>query len=347
MDTVKSRVARTVTRRGLLRAGAVVAASSTLAARVLDVGRAAGTAAPRLAKATLRLNWNPNAEHAPYYLGKKKGFYAEHGIDLDILPGTGSAVAVRLVGAGDSMFGVAVADTVTVGRSQRIPVVSLGALLQKSPTILASLKSKNITKPTDLYGKKVGDNPASTVYAFWKAFLRVNGLDTSKITEVAITGSSIGPLVAGTIDAAGLLLTNEVVVVESRGHPLNIIDYYDYRVRSYGQTLFTSDSVLNANKDLAKRMALATFKAWTYTLDHVDEAINALADAVPETDKKLEASKWPPIKRLVWNADAKAHGFGYQTLEGWTQTYDTFRAGGLIQNDFDPRTIFTNIAFEK
>jgi len=72
-----------------------------------------------------------------------------------------------------------------------------------------------------------------------------------------------------------------------------------------------------------------------------------LAEAVPETDKKLEASKWPAIKSLVWSPDARAHGFGYQSLTGWTQTYNTFRAGGMIQNDFDPKTLFTDIALQK
>jgi NitT/TauT family transport system substrate-binding protein len=332
-----------VRRRTLLGAGAFAAASGAVA-RLVGTGpeaRAAG-----LTRATLRLNFNPNAEHAPYYLGKKKGFYAEQGIDLTILPGTGSAAAVQLVGAGDSMFGVAVADAVTVGRSQKIPVVSLGVLLQNSPTVLASLKSKNITKPTDLYGKKVGDNPASTVHAFWNAFLKINNLDPSRITVVSIT-AAVGPLIAGSVDAAGLLLTNEVVVIRSRGIALNILNYADYHVQSYGQTLFTGESLLNRDRDLSKRMALATFKSWTYTLDHVDEAVAALADAVPETDKTLETAKWPVIKSLVWSSDARAHGFGYQTLAGWTQTYNTFRAGGMIQNDFDPKTIFTDIAFQK
>jgi NitT/TauT family transport system substrate-binding protein len=331
------RCPRGVTRRGLLQLGAAAAASAAFG-RYVPPAAAAD-------KATLRLNWNPNAEHAPYFLGKKKGYYAEQGIDLTILPGTGSAVAVKLVGGGDSMFGVAVADSVTVGRAQQIPVVSLGVLLQQSPTVLASLRKKNITKPQDLYGKKVGNDPASTVFAFWKAFEQVNHLDAGRIDDVTLHGSIIAPLIAGAVDAGGVLLTNEAVVIESKGYPLNIINYYDYGVRSYGQTLFTSERVLSDRRDLARRMARATFKSWSYTLGHVGEAIDALAEAVPETDKNLEAAKWPRITSLVWSPDAKAHGFGHQTLAGWKQTYDTFRAGGLIPAPFDPKVLFTDVAF--
>jgi NitT/TauT family transport system substrate-binding protein len=341
-----------LTRRGFLRTGLLGVGSAAVAAEVLTWGNrlsqpAAQASAQSLQPVSFRLNFNPNAEHAPYYLGKKKGFYAEQGVDLNILPGTGSATAVKLVGSGDSMFGVAVADAVTVGRAQRVPVVSLGVLLQRSPTVLTSLKSKNITKPADLYGKKVGTNPQSTVYAFWRAFVKLNNLDASKMTEVAVGGSVVGPLLAGSIDASGLLLTNEVVILESRGYPLNIMNYADYGVKSYGQTVFTSDKLLKETPDLAKRVALATFRSWTYTLSHVDEAIDALAEAVPETDKKLETAKWTSIKQLVSSPDSQAHGFGYQTLDGWKETYQTFKLGGLIENDFDPRALFSNVAFAK
>jgi len=342
-------VPRALSRRRFLRSGLLAAGAGAVAAAGLGSGDRPWRLLSRAEAQTpqpvsFRLNFNPNAEHAPYYLGKKKGFYAAEGVDLNILPGTGSATAVKLVGAGDSMFGVAVADAVTVGRAQRIPVVSLGVLLQGSPTVLASLKAQNITKPADLYGKKVGTNPQSTVYAFWKAFVKLNNLDMSKITEVAVTGQVVGPMLAGSVDAAGLLLTNEVVIIESRGQALNIINYADHGVKSYGQTLFTSDKLLKENPDLAKRVARATFKSWTYTLANVNEAIDALAEAVPETDRKLETTKWTNIKALVSSPDTQKSGFGAQTLDGWKQTYQTFKLGGLIETDFDPQSLFSNVA---
>ena len=302
---------------------------------------AAATAPLKTTKVSFRLNFNPNAEHAPYYLGKKKGYYQDEGIDIDILPGTGSATTVKLVGSGDSMFGVAVADSVTVGRGQDIPVVSTAVLLQQSPTVLVSLKDKNITKPEDLIGKRIGVNPQSTVYAFWIAFTKVNNLDRSKMTEINTTGSALGPLVAGVFDATGLLLTNEVVTLEQQGHQLNIINYADYGVKSYGQVLFTSDNVIKNSPDLVKHFTAATLRSWQYTMTHVSEGIDALAEAVPETDKTVEAAKWPEILKLIPNPNPQIK-FGQQTLEGWQQTYNTFKEGGLIDKDFDVNSLFTN-----
>jgi NitT/TauT family transport system substrate-binding protein len=46
----------------------------------------AETAKP-LQRVSVRLNFLPGVEHAFLYLGKQKGWYAEQGIDLEVIPG--------------------------------------------------------------------------------------------------------------------------------------------------------------------------------------------------------------------------------------------------------------------
>jgi NitT/TauT family transport system substrate-binding protein len=290
----------------------------------------------QLQRATLRLNYVPNAEHAPYYLGLKKGFYKDVGIDLQILPGTGSNDTVRLVGAGNDMFGVAVADAVVTGRGRGAPVVSLGVLLQQSPNVMVSLKKSGITKPTDLYGKKVGVPSRSTVYAFWLALIKAAGLDASKVETIDLgTTPTSGVLVGGGIDAAITLATNEKVALELRGIELNVIDLGQYGVRSYGQILFCNDTLAEKQPELVKNVTAATFKSWQYTIEHTKEAIEALKEYVPETNIDHELAKWKEITPRT-----KARGdqvpFGHQDAAGWRSTYETFAAAGLIGTAYDP-----------
>ena len=51
-------------------------------------------------KVDFMLNWVPGGDHAPYYYAKKLGWYAKEGIDLNLEPGKGSALATQRVGAG-------------------------------------------------------------------------------------------------------------------------------------------------------------------------------------------------------------------------------------------------------
>ena len=325
---------RTLLGRTALGAGALLALPTAIPGRTL-------ARQGDLTPLALQLNWNPNAEHAPYYLGKQLGYYAEEGIELEILPGTGSGNAVKLVGTGDSAFGVAVADALVLGRSQGVPSVSAAVLLQQNPGVLVSFKEKGIVEPEDLYGKRVALNPQSTGYAFWVAFTEANNLDRTQINEVNVSVAELPLLIADEVDVTGALLTNEVVTLLAEGRELNIIDYADYGVRSYGQVLLTSDDFAAENPDLAQSFVDATIRSWEYSLEHVDEAVAALAEAIPETDVELETAKWTPIKELANGPDGSIP-FGQQTLEGWQQTAEAFEIGGLIDEPVDPETLFTN-----
>lgn len=289
-------------------------------------------------RVSLRLNYVPNAEHAPYFLGIKKRIYAREAIQLQIESGTGSVDTAKLVGTGHSDFGVAVADAIVVGRGRDLPVKSLAVLLQQNPNVVASLAEKGIEKPEDLYGKRLGTNARSTTYAVWLAFARAAKLDLSRIETVELGASNAPGLMAGgTIDACLLLATNEKVALEAEGYRLGCMEPADYGVRSYGQVLFTSESTIRQDAGLVARMARATVSAWNYSLGHPEEAILALKEAAPEIDTAQELAKWREIvpRTRAHDGDSPV-AFGEQSVQGWQQTYETFGAAGLIARPYDP-----------
>lgn len=317
-------------------------AGTGLAALGISMG-APAVHAQSLKPVSFRLNYVANAEHAPYYVGVKKGFYKDEGLQVTITPGTGSNDTVKLVGAGNDMFGVAVADAVLIGRGRGVPVVSTAVLLQQSPNVLASLTAKNITKPEDLLGKKVGVSSRSTVFAFWKAFVKATKLDESKIdfSDLGTTASS-PVLIAGTIDATITLATNEIIAMREDGIKLNTLDLGKYGVHSYGQVLFANETLAQKDPALVKAFTRATLKAWEYTMANIPEAIAILKESVPETEIKKETAKWteitPRTKALTGNV-----AFGSQSAEGWAATYATFQSAGLIDKAFDPASIMAKL----
>jgi NitT/TauT family transport system substrate-binding protein len=321
----------------------VFAVAAVLALAVTGAAVPAGAQTAALKPATLRLNYVANAEHAPYYLGLKKGFYKEEGLDVTISPGTGSNDTVKLVGTGNDMFGVAVADAVVVGRGRGVPIVSTAVLLQQSPNVLASLAESNITKPEDLYGKKIGVSSRSTVFAFWLALVKSAKLDSSKVTMLDLGATATAPvLVAKTIDATIILATNEVVALKVDGFKLNVVDLGKYGVHSYGQVLFANADLVKRDPDLVKRFTRATLKSWQYTIANVDEAIGILKQYVPETEVSKEKEKWTEItpRTKALSGDVP---FGHQDAAGWKDTYETFKGAGLIDTDFNPADMIAKL----
>src|SRR5690606_41810087 len=76
--------------------------ATAAAMAVALAGFAGGASAQKLEKVEFFLNWVPGGDHAPYYFARKMKRYEAVGIDLDIQPGKGSAVAIQRGAAGAS-----------------------------------------------------------------------------------------------------------------------------------------------------------------------------------------------------------------------------------------------------
>ena len=110
-----------------------------LAAAVAASGLAA---APAFAQAKLDfiLNWVPGGDHAPYYYAKKMGWYKDAGIDLNLEPGKGSAVAVQKVAAGANQIGLADMPNALTLRGKGADTVGVFNVYANSPQGLYWLK---------------------------------------------------------------------------------------------------------------------------------------------------------------------------------------------------------------
>src|SRR5580698_6699969 len=167
-------------------------------------------------KVSIRLNWVPGTEHSFLYLGKEKGWYADAGIDLDIIAGQGSTVSVKTVGAGDTPFAIADVATVARGWEAGVPLVAAAVLLKESPTVVYSLKAKNITRMSDLCGKKLGLNIKSTTTEQYRAMLRIADLKDCEITDVPIAGGGAKEVLSGAVDAAVTFSYEEPAQLQSK-----------------------------------------------------------------------------------------------------------------------------------
>src|ERR671933_1333108 len=88
----------------------------------------AATPASAADKAILMLNWYVYSEHAPFFYGKEKGFYADQGIDLDIQEGRGSAVTTQAVAAKFPTFGSVDIPALILAAAKGAPVGGVGGL---------------------------------------------------------------------------------------------------------------------------------------------------------------------------------------------------------------------------
>lgn len=291
----------------------------------------------------LRLDWVYGAEHAPIFLAKSKGFFADEGIDLELSPGEGSSVTVKLVGTRDADFGYASADQALIAASKGLPVMSTAVVLQQNPTALIFKTSKNVRDPrTDLAGKTVGVQLKSTTGRQWTALKTRLGIDASTFKEVPADGALVALIAADRIDVGVGFYFNDALKLRASGETVSWIPLEDLGLKMYSTSLITHADMLREKPDLVRRMTRAFMKGWTYSLAHPDEAMKAFVAANPATDLKYAELKLPEVLKLTQSPDVKASGLGHSTTAGWTDLQKQLIAMGLQDTSVDVATVFTN-----
>jgi NitT/TauT family transport system substrate-binding protein len=293
-------------------------------------------------KVQFRLNWVPGAEYAPFYLGKEKGFFAEQGIDIEILPGEGSTVAAKLVGNRSAEFGLAGADVVLISNSRDLPLVAIGIMTQELPGGIIFPADSGIKKLTDLYGKKLGVQLKSATEKQWRAVAKIANLDEKKITEVP-ADRAIAQLIANkTIEAGVAFYFNDGLKLVAEGIPMSWIPFSESGLNFYADALITHPDLIKENPDLVRRFGRAFVKSWTYAIANEKETLDSFLRQNPTIDAKYSGLKLPVVLKMGQSAETKQHGFGYSTKERWEEMQKMLISMGLMPNSVDVSKIATN-----
>ncbi len=139
----------------------------------------------------------------PAIVAKEKGFFAENGLQLDMVTSGSSARSLQQVAAGAAQIGSSsMVDAVRVIDSGANLKVFLNSQAVGTHSLIAS---KNIKSVTDLKGKRVmtgGQGDITNIW--WEAMARHYGLDPYKDVELLFSGSTgarMSALFAGGVDA--------------------------------------------------------------------------------------------------------------------------------------------------
>jgi NitT/TauT family transport system substrate-binding protein len=299
-------------------------------------------------KVSVQLDYVVRGNHAMFFVAKKKGYFAKQGIDVTAIQrGTGSPNAMRLVGNGNAEFGFGDLPTLAVARSQGVPVVALAAVNQHSPLGMLSLKSKHpLSKPQDLKGLTIGVQPSGSTYVFLKAFLTVNGMSMDDIKQATVNPPYENYLLLGRVDAVPGYIDAEVPELEAKaGGPgsLSILQGSDFGYKVYGSGLFASEKVIAEKEDVVQRFVNAYMQAFADVIQNPEEAADIIIEANPEYAskkdvlvKQIEAD----IKGTFFSPETKAHGLGWMTSDGWSDTTKILLEQGAMKDPIKVESAF-------
>ena len=294
----------------------------------------------QLEKVKVVLDWTPNTNHTGLYVAQSKGYFAEEGLDVEImLPG--EAGADQLVASGQAEFGISYQESITEARIQGVPIVSIAAIIQHNTSGFASPKEKNIISPKDFEGKTYGGWGAPLEKAVLDSLMSEVGANVEKVNILNIGDTDFFTAVKRDIDFAWIYYGWTGVEAELRGESINIVYLTDYseKLDYYTPVLATSEKNIEKNPDLVRKFVSAVSKGYLFAIEKPEEAAEILIKAVPELDPELvkESQRW-----LANKYQDDAPKWGHQKMEVWENYADWMYERGLLDQRLDAEKAFTN-----
>src|SRR5881392_2982817 len=233
--------------------------------RIFVAALLAAVAAPAAAQQKLDffLNSVPGGDHAPYYYAKKLGWYAKEGIDLNLEPGKGSALATQKVGAGANPAGLADMAGVLVAKGKGADSVAVFNVYANSPQGMYWLKSSGIKGIKDFAGKKIGNPAADGARVMWPALAKANGIDPKSVTWVNIDANAkLSALKSKSIDVTTSFYNLHHVFKRELGDDMGFLAWRDIGLNPYGNSIIVNAQYLEKNKPLVDKFVKVTQRAF-------------------------------------------------------------------------------------
>jgi NitT/TauT family transport system substrate-binding protein len=313
-----------------------------LAAGVAAAGLAS---APAFAQAKLDfiLNWVPGGDHAPYYYAKKMGWYKDAGIDLDLEPGKGSAVAVQKVAAGANQIGLADMANALLLRGKGADTVGVFNVYANSPQGLYWLKSSGIKSVKDLAGKKIGNPAGDGARTIWPALAKANGIPADSVTWVNIDANSkLAALKAHSIDATTSFYNIHHIFQKELGDDMGFVAWKDAGLNPYGNTVIVNGEYLKKNKATVAAFVKVTQKAFAACVAAPTPCVQALIDANGALQFDNELQNWRLVEVLMSDKYAKTVALGILDDARMAADYDLVKTYIGLDAPYDVKTAYTN-----
>ncbi len=276
-------------------------------------------------KLTFTLDFEYAGRHAYYFVALEKGFYRDAGLEVEIVRGSGSADAIRAVGAGRAPLGFADTGTLVVSRtSHGLPVKVVAMVYNRAPHCIFCLEDAGVHTPKDLEGKKIATPPGSASTTMFPAYVRATGINADKLTRVAVDTSALPAVLASRqVDCVTLFYVAQPLL-ERRLAPKKItrLLYAEAGLEFYSNGIIVGDDFLKEHPDVVRRFVAATVRGMEAAFGDPAEAGRIMNKYHPQIEPPLGQAETEVVRELAVTPVTRAHGLGYIDPKQMERTRD-------------------------
>jgi NitT/TauT family transport system substrate-binding protein len=291
----------------LLRLGRIglLAAASALAA----------TTASAQTAIKFSLDFKFEGPAAPFVVAIDKGYFKAEGLDVTIDTAGGSLEPINRVASGTYDMGFGDINSLIKFRDANpgTPIKAVFMVYNKPAFSIVGRKSRGVSSPKDLEGKKLGAPPPDGAYAQWPIFVQANGIDASKVTIVSVGFPVREPMLAsGEVDAITGFSFSSYINLKDRGVPANDITVLlmaDYGVNLYGNTIMVNPKFAAEKPEAVKAFLRAFTKGLHETIKNPATAVESVLKRNDVAKKEVELERLQIADNII-TPEVKKIGFG-------------------------------------
>ncbi|MDW5598617.1 ABC transporter substrate-binding protein [Conexibacter stalactiti] len=249
--------------------------------RTTDTGQLA-----EMTRATLVLDFVPNAVHAGIYRAIAAGYYRDHNIDLKVIQPTSTADTLRLINAGKADFGLADGMDVANQIGEGLDIEAFLAIVQRPLGGVITLESDGIASGKDFEGKTVGVTGVPSDNAILETIVRDGGGDPDKVKVVTIGFNGVQNLESGKIAGFTGFWPADGVQVNVDGKPTRDFKLDEHGGPVYpGLVAFSTREHIAQDPALIRAFAAATVQGYE---DTIRDPATSLRDLLAENKELRE-----------------------------------------------------------
>lgn len=296
-----------------------------------------------LKKIVFLTNYVFHGRHAPFFVGLDKGFYRDAGLDVSILPSTGSGFVISALEGGKADYGMAEAAPVVQAVAKGAKVKAFSVFMDVSTSGLASLAP--YPTPESVAGKTIAASLTDSARVILPIIFNLKRLDPSTLEWLAADPSIYFPLLLqGRAALVTASIDSDVPALARIGRPqgktIHFSSFAEWGYDVFGYFLVTRPDRIASSPEEVRAFTAATLGAVTYAVDHPEEAARSLVQHNPSLDYDLMLAHWRQSIQAINTAYVKKNGYGRATLERLERSIDLVKQAFKLDVALAPKDIY-------
>jgi NitT/TauT family transport system substrate-binding protein len=254
---------------------------------------------------------------APFLLPLDKGYYKAEALNVTIDTAAGSLEPINRVASGTYDMGFGDINSLIKFRDANpdTPIKAVFMVYNRPPFAVIGRKSRGVSAPKDLEGKKLGAPAPDGAYAQWPIFVQANGIDASKVTIENVGFPVREPmLAAGQVDAITGFSFSSFINLKDKGVPISDITVLlmaDYGVNLYGNAIMVNPKFAAEHPDAVNAFLRAFVKGLKETVKSPATAVDSVLKRNDVAKKDVEVERLSmAIRDNIVTPEVKANGYG-------------------------------------